>query len=103
MMQYHDPSSIKRQNFVSATLCNVIMARKRTYEDVERIDDVDGPISSTRMHGAIISLSPVKKGRKSIFFDGMLADNTSKIRLVGFDAQQQRKLNDYHQKNFQFN
>ena len=58
--------SIQRQSFVSATLCIDIMARKRSYEDIERIDDVDGPISSTRMHGAIISLSPVKKGRKSM-------------------------------------
>jgi hypothetical protein len=28
-------------------------------------------------HGAITSLSPVKKGRNSIFIDGMLADDTS--------------------------
>ena len=34
-----------------------------------------------------------------IFFDGTLADEKSKIRVVGFDAQQQRKLNNYHQKN----
>ena len=29
----------------------------------------------------------------------MLADESPKIRLVGFDAQQQRKLNEYHQNN----
>ena len=51
------------------------------------------------MHGAVLSLSPVKKGRRSLFFDGTIADETSKIRFVGFDAQQQRKLNDFHQKN----
>ena len=34
-----------------------------------------------------------------LFFDGTLADEKSKIRVVGFDAQQQRKLNNYHQKN----
>ena len=51
------------------------------------------------MHGAIIPLSPVQRGRKSLFFDGMLADESSKIPLVGFDAQQQRKLHEYHQKN----
>ena len=28
-----------------------------------------------------------------------IADETSKIRVVGFDTQQQRKLNNYHQKN----
>ena len=75
------------------------MAKKRSYEEIENIDEVNGPISSTQVHGAIISLSPVKRGRKSVFFDGMLADESSKIRLVGFDAQQQRKLNEYHQNN----
>ena len=29
----------------------------------------------------------------------MLADETSKIRVVGFETQQQKKLSDYHQKN----
>ncbi len=28
-----------------------------------------------------------------MFFDGMLADETSQIRLVGFQGMQQRKLN----------
>ena len=77
----------------------ITMARKRTHEAIEQIDNVDGPIANTSIHGAITSLSPVKKGRNSIFFDDTLADETSKIRVVGFDAQQQRKLNNYHQKN----
>jgi len=42
---------------------------------------------------------PVKKGRKVMFLDGLLADKTSQIRLVGFQGIQQRKLNKYHQKN----
>ena len=41
------------------------MAKKRSYEEIEKNDDVDGPISTTRVHGVIISLSPVKRGRKS--------------------------------------
>ena len=40
--------------------------------------------------------SSVKKGRKAIFFDGLLADERSQIRLVGFQGIQQRKLNEYH-------
>ena len=51
-------------------------------------------MSSTSIHGAV-----VKKGRKAMFFDGVLADETSQIRLVGFQGMQQRKLNDYHEKN----
>ena len=48
---------------------------------------------------ALVTLSPVKKGQKSTFFDGMLADETLQIWLAGFKSMQQRKLNEYHQKN----
>ena len=34
-----------------------------------------------------------------MFFDGVLANETSQIRLVGFQGMQQQKLNNYHQKN----
>ena len=34
-----------------------------------------------------------------MFFDGVLANETSQIRLVGFQGMQQRKLNNYHHKN----
>ena len=62
------------------------MAKKRSHEEIENIDDVNGPMSSTSIHGAVVTLSPVKKGRKALFFDGLLADETSKIRLVGGNA-----------------
>lgn len=45
------------------------------------------------------TLSPVKKGWKTMLFNSLLADETSQIRLVEFQGMQQRKLNDYHQKN----
>ena len=38
----------------------------------------------------------MKKGQKAIFFDGLLANERSQIRLVGFQGIQQRKLNEYH-------
>ena len=62
--------------------------RKKTHE-IENIDDVDGPMSSTSIHGAVVRLSPVKKGWKAMFFDGVLGDETSQIRLVGFQVMQQ--------------
>ena len=66
---------------------------KRSYASLENIDN---PNSSANVHGAVVSISPVKKGRKCLFFDGEFADDTSKIRLVGFDASQQRKLSEFH-------
>ena len=80
----------------SEALIKITMAKKRLCEE---ISDQDHPTASTKVHGAITSLSPIKKGRKSVLFDGTLADETSKIRVVDFDAHQQRKLQDYHQKN----
>lgn len=74
------------------------MSRKRTFEEIDKIDNVDQASTSTSIHGAVTSLSPIKKGRKSLFFNGTLADETSQIRLVGFDASQLRKLQDYQQK-----
>jgi hypothetical protein len=68
----------------------------RSYEEIENIDKVNGPISSTPVHGAIFSVT-CGEGAEVTFFGGMLAEESSKIRLVGFDAQQQRKLNEYHQ------
>ena len=37
--------------------------KKKTHEEIENIDDMDGPMSSTSIHGAVGRLSPVKKGR----------------------------------------
>ena len=39
------------------------MAKKKTYEEIENIDDVDGPMSSTNIHGAVVRLLLVLKGR----------------------------------------
>ena len=69
--------------------------KKKSHDELENIDDVNGPMSSTSIHGAVVTLSPVKK---ATFFDGLLADERSQIRLVGFQGIQQRKLNEYHKK-----
>ena len=75
------------------------MARKRNLEhEFDSIDEVKAAGSST-IHGAVASVSPIKKGRNSIFFDGFIADQTSKIRMVGFDCQQQKKISHFHSKN----
>ena len=46
------------------------MAKKRSHDEIENIDDVNEPMSSTSIHGAVVTLSPVKKGRKAMFFGG---------------------------------
>ena len=74
---------------------------KKSYDEIENINDVDGPMSSTSIHGAVVTLSSVKKGRKAMFFGGLLADENSQIRLVGFQGMQQRKPNGTNHKNLE--
>ena len=74
------------------------MAHKQTIKEADKITDLEKLMLSTSLHGAITSLSPIKKGRKSLFFDRMLADDTSKVRVVGLEAHQQKKLNELYQK-----
>ena len=38
------------------------------------------------------NLSPVKKGKRGSFFEGHMSDGTSKMRVVGFKAEQRKKL-----------
>ena len=47
-----------------------LVAKKRSHDEIENIDDVNEPMSSTSIHGAVVTLSPVKKGRKAMFFGG---------------------------------
>ena len=67
---------------------------KRTFEEVENFDELDKGIGSASLHGVLTSVSPVKKGRKQNYFDGKLSDGNSKLRFVGFDSKQQKKMSD---------
>ena len=68
------------------------MARKRTLEEVEKFDEVERGIASAKVYGVLLSLSPVKKGRKQNYFEGTVTDGSSKLRLVGFDSGQQKLM-----------
>ena len=67
---------------------------KRTFEEVDNFDKVDKGIASASVHGVLTSISPVKKGRKQNYFERKLSDGNSKLRFVGFDTKQQRKMSD---------
>ena len=57
-----------------------------------RVESLDEPLSTASVHGVISSLSPIKKGCKSNYFDGSVSDGKSKVRLVGFSPSQQTKM-----------
>ena len=68
------------------------MARKRLFEEIEELDKIQNPTSNVTIHGIVTSLSPIKKGRSSNYFDGSLSDGSAKIRLIGFNSSQQKTM-----------
>ena len=68
------------------------MSRKR---EISQLKEIDEPCTSVTLHGALTTISPIKKGRKSQFFDATSADSTSNLRLVGFSPRQHILLNDF--------
>ena len=61
---------------------------KRKFE-LEEVDSLEEPAS---LHAVVSSLSPVKKGRNSDYFEGTVTDGKSTVRLVGFKRSQERKI-----------
>ena len=70
-------------------------SRKRHFEEVDNFDAIDKPMSNANVHGIVTSLSPVKKGQKSVYFDGTVSDGASKICLIGFNSKQQKMMEEF--------
>ena len=60
--------------------------------ELEEIDSLEEPVSTASLHAVVSSLSPVKKGRNSDYFEGTVTDGISTVRLVGFKRSQQSKI-----------
>ena len=72
--------------------------RKRPTEDIENYSDIGGcQHENANVHGVLMQLSPVKKGKRSNFFEGQMSDGTSRMHFVGFKAEQRKKLVDFSQ------
>ena len=72
------------------------MARKRLLYEVDTFEKVQEPVSNASLHATLTSLSPLKKGKHSVYFDGTLTDGTTERRFVGFSSEQQKKLASFH-------
>ena len=76
------------------------METKSRKRDISQLNEISEPSPSATIHGAITTVSPIKKGRLNTqFFDATLADMTSSVRLVGFTPQHQIQLNEMHKTN----
>ena len=71
------------------------MSHKQTIEELKDFTAVEQSIDSATLHGALTSLSPVKKGRMAKYFDGTITDGNTELRLVGFNSEHQRKMNTF--------
>ena len=74
------------------------MAQERSHYEIDHLDKLENPSTSATIQGIITSLSPIKKGRTTNFFDGTLSDNTSKVRMVGFNASHQKMMKEFMDK-----
>ena len=74
------------------------MAAKRKL--IEEFDDVSAAAltETAIIHGVVASVSPMKPGKRSKFFEGKLTDGTKTMRMVGFRSHQQNQLATYHSK-----
>ncbi len=73
------------------------MAKKRPRE-VDKFEDIAEPVSSATVHAVATSLSPIKKGRRSLFFDGHLTDGKSSMRMVAFSERQHEVIQKFKEK-----
>lgn len=63
--------------------------RKRLLEEFDNLGGADSPSKSAKVLGLLTSLSPMQAGK---YFDGHISDDTTSMRLVGFDTVQQKEL-----------
>ena len=64
-----------------ATTTVVRMASKPTKckLELEEVDSLEEPVSTASLHAVVSSLSPVKKGRNSDYFEGTVTDGKSTV------------------------
>ena len=52
---------------------------------------------SAKIHGRITGLSPMKKAKTCIYFDGEIADESGTMHVYGFDSGVRKKLSEHYE------
>lgn len=69
------------------------MASKRLLDEFDSLDSVESPTKAAKLHGVVTSLSPMKSSSgKTAYFEGHLTDETTSLRMVGFNTLQQKEI-----------
>ena len=67
------------------------MAKRKL--EIDTLDDITEPIPTASLHGVIQTLSQIKKGKQTNYYEGKLSIiEHSSQRFVGFKKSQQAKL-----------
>ena len=79
-------------SFFSFDYANCAMAQKRKL--AEEFDSLGAatPTDSAIVHGVVSSLSPMKKGKTTDFFEAKLMDGELQMRVVGFQESLRERL-----------
>ena len=71
------------------------MAKKKLFDEVDKLDDLSNPICNATLHGVVASVSPLQKRRTCNYFEGFITDGSSKVRVVGFNPGQQKTIKQF--------
>jgi len=52
-------------------------------------------MSMPSLHVVVVSIFSVKKGRKTLFFDGRLTDGIGELRMFNFNTHYQKKMSEF--------
>ena len=69
-------------------LQGLIMAHKRQREEIDNLEFANQPMYSACLDGVITTLSIVKKGKSSSYFDESGSEGSLKLQIVGFRGGQ---------------
>ena len=82
-----------------ASGCGSSSGRKRRAEEIDDYSNIgESEHENANLHGVMRNLSPVKRGKRASYFEGHMSDGTSRMRVVGFKAEQRKKLLDFSEK-----
>lgn len=71
------------------------MVRKKLFEEIDKLDNLNNLISSATFHRVMSSVSPLKRGRTWNYFNGMITDGTKSVWVVRFNYSQQKTVKQF--------
>ena len=81
-LKYFDIFYQLSEFFATTTVVKMASKPTKLKLELEEVDSLEEPVSTASLHAVVSSLSPVKKGRNSDYFEGTLTDGKSTVQKV---------------------